>query len=149
MDLKIIEEKENPLFNRKEIVATIKSDTSPRKEEITKILSEKYSVPINALRILNIKGKFGIKDFQIRASIYPSDKEKNNVERLTKKEKAQEAKFSEIKKEESTEPIEESKTPAEKEIGLNPVEEAKKLEEKRAEEDKKEKNKSKEEKLNE
>ena len=145
MNINIIDEKQNPLFNRKEISAIVKENIIPSKIELAKELSEKYSVPTNAIRILDIKGKFGVKEFKLRANIYPSNEERDKIERLTKKEKEAE-KPKEVPKEEA--PVEAPKeTPAEEAIGLNPVEEAKKVEEKK--EDKKEKEKSKEEKLKE
>ena len=147
MEVKIISEQQNPLFNRKEIQGEIKSDIAPSKQEILDNLSKKYSIPRNAIRILDIKGKFGTKDFSMRANVYPGQEERDNVEKLSKKEKESEAKASAPVEEEK--PSEEPKTPAEETIGHNPVEEAKKIEEKKQEEDKKEKDKSQEEKLNE
>jgi len=94
MEIKIINEQQNPLFNRKEIQGEIKSDIVPSKQEVINNLSKKYSVPANAIRILNIKGKFGTKDFNMRANIYSSQEERDNVEKLTKKEKESEAKTS-------------------------------------------------------
>jgi ribosomal protein S24E len=154
MELKIIKEEQNPLFNRKEIITTLIAESLPKRQEVIKSLSEKYSVPVNALRVLSIRGKFGNKEFTINAHIYPSNEERDKYERLTKKEIQAEEKLAEAPVEEKpvetpTEKLEEIKTPTEETIGINPVEEAKKVEEKREEEDKKEKDKSQEEKLNE
>jgi ribosomal protein S24E len=147
MELKITTEEQNPLFNRKEIIATIKAESLPTRQEVIKSLSEKYSVPNDALRVLNIKGKFGDKEFTVRAHVYSSKEERNKYEKLSKKEKnAEKPKPAEEKPTEA--PAEEKKEepkPEEK----TPVSEAKKLEEKKEEEGKKEKDKSKEEKLNE
>ena len=67
MDLKIINEKQNPLFDRKEILATIIENSAPQRQEIIQALSQKYSVPFNALRVLTIKGSFGTNEFTINA----------------------------------------------------------------------------------
>jgi len=155
MELKIIKEEQNPLFNRKEIVATTpKINSSPKKQEIIQTLSEKYSIPTDALRILDIKGKFGTNDFTIRANLYPSNEERNNYERLTKKEIESEKKLLEKPAEEKapeTQPeVLEKSEPEEKEVPETtekPVVEVKEMP--TPEEDKKEKDKSKEEKLNE
>ena len=144
MELKITKEEQNPLFNRKEIIATLLSDSSPKKQEVIKSLSEKYSIPENALRVLDIKGGFGIKEFTIRAHIYTSDEERDKYENLTKKEK--EAEKPKPVEEKPTEAPAEEK-PAEEKPEEKPVVETK--EEPTLEEDKKEKDKSKEEKLNE
>jgi len=158
MEIKIIKEEQNSLFNRKEIQGEVKSDIVPSKKEIADNLSKKYSVPANAIRIMDIKGKFGIKEFNIRANIYSSPEEKNNVETLSKKELEAETKTAITEEkpiEETSAPVEEAKPteenipPAQEAIGINPVEESKKLDEKREKEDKKEKDKSTEEKLNE
>lgn len=151
MDLKITNEQQNPLFNRKEVFATVESTIIPTKQDVANALAEKYKVDSTALRVLDVKGKFGSQEFTIRANVYPSQEERNNTEALTKKEKEAEAKAAEPAQEEAKpaeKPVEEKSEsiPAEKAIGLNPVEEAKKLEAKRAEEDKKEKEKTPKEK---
>ena len=169
MELKIKEEKENALYGRNEIAGIIVADIAPNKQDVASALSKKYSVPVNAIRVLIIKGKFGIREFTLKANIYKSNEERNKFEQMSKKEKEAEAKAAEklagseqaqaspaseetserekapAKSQENTD----EKSPAEEAIGHNPVEEAKKVEDKKEEEDKKEKEKSPEEKLNE
>jgi len=152
MELKILNESQNPLFNRKEVFASTESSITPSNDEVLTALAEEYSVEKNAIRIDHIKGKFGSNEFTITANVYPSNEERDNVEKLTKKEKETEKKAAE----EAAKPAEEEKpaeevpkeepVPAVEETGSNPVEEAKKVEEKKAEEDKKEKDKTPEEK---
>ena len=100
MELKIIKEQKNHLFDRKEIVAEVSLRSPPKNNEIIKALSEKYSIPAEALRVLKIKGSFGGNEFTITANIYPSEKERNKYEKLTKKEKTAEVKPVEAKSEE-------------------------------------------------
>jgi len=152
MDIKITNEQENPLYKRKEIFGTITDKSTPSKTDVAKFLSEKYSVPSNALRVLEIQGKFGTNEFFMRANIYPSVEERDDIEKMSKKEKDQEAKANEKPVEEA--PAEEApakaeQIPAVEETGSNPVEEAKEAESKEAEEDKKEKDKPAEEKVDE
>ena len=147
MELKILKESQNPLFNRKEVFVSTESSITPSNEEVLTALSEKYSVDKNAIRVNGIHGKFGSSEFTITANVYPSNKERDNVEKLTKKEKEVESKAAE----EAAKPAEpeapkEEPIPAVEETGINPVEEAKKVEEEKAEEDKKEKDKTPEEK---
>ena len=102
MELKITQETQNPLFKRKEIIATINSDITPSKSDVEKKLSEKFSTESENISIKNIKGKFGSKDFQIQASIYENPKDKNSTELKTKKQRDAEKKaFQEAPKEES------------------------------------------------
>ncbi len=86
MELKITEEKENALVNRKEIKGHIKSEISPSRAEISRLLSEKFSLPIENVRIKEIRGKFGTKIFNIKANIYSSKKDKDEIELKKKKE---------------------------------------------------------------
>jgi len=155
MELKILKESQNPLFNRKEVFASVEESKIPSNEEVIAALSEKYSVEKNAIRVKNIASKFGSNEFTITANIYPSNQERDNVEKLTKKEKETEKKAAEL----AAQPVEEEKPaeeapkeepiPAVEETGSNPVEEAKKVEAENAEEDKKEKDKTPEEKQSE
>jgi len=99
--MKIINEKENKLFNRKEIQINVESEVTPSHEETKKLISEKFSTKPENIRIKKISGKFGSKDFEISANIYSSEGEKNKIEIFSKKEAEQE------KKPESKQPVEE------------------------------------------
>ena len=83
---KIIEERENPLFRRKEIRIGIDSEVSPNRAEILNLISEKFSVPESHVQIRKVQGKFGAKSFTIEANIYSSEKEKTDVELKKKKD---------------------------------------------------------------
>jgi len=92
---KILNEKENPLFNRKEIQVSVESQTNPKKQEIKDLLSEKLSVPKENIKIKKIFGNFGSKTFNINANIYSSKKdkeflEKENEGKVKEKHEAQE-----------------------------------------------------------
>lgn len=86
MELKITEEKENHLFNRKEIKGYIKSEVSPNRVEVSKLLSEKFALPAENIKIKEIKGKFGTKTFSIGANVYSFKKDKDEIELKKKKE---------------------------------------------------------------
>ena len=104
MDIKIIDEKKNPLFNRKEIVLEVKSEITPSHSEAEKIISEKFKTSSEAFKIKKIYGRFGSKSFRINANIYSSKEEKENTEAKSKEEKeaaqksAEESKKAEEKK---------------------------------------------------
>jgi|SRR3990167_6294411 len=115
MDIKIIDEKKNPLFNRKEIVLEVKSEITPSHSEAEKIISEKFKTSSEAFKIKKIYGRFGSKSFRINANIYSSKEEKENTEAKSKEEK------------ENTE----AKSKEEKEAAKKSAEESKKAEEKK------------------
>ncbi len=99
MQLKITEEKENALFNRKEVKGFIEAEIVPSRVETSKILAEKFKVPWENIKIKKIVGKFGSKTFSVEANIYSSEQDKDSIELKKKKEKAPE----EITEEKATE----------------------------------------------
>ena len=109
MEFKIITDIENPLFNRREIQGEIKTDVTPSREEVRKLISKKFNADEDAIKIKTIEGKFGSTEFVIVANIYKSKKEMDKVE-LKKKKDIE----SEKKKEEARKAQEEAKKAAEK-----------------------------------
>ncbi len=85
MELKEIKKHENPLFNRKEIVVVVESSSSPKITEVEQSLSEKYSLPVENIRVKTIKGHFGSNQFSITANIYSSKEEKEQTEVVARK----------------------------------------------------------------
>ncbi len=90
--LKITKEFENPLFKRKEVIASIGAEVVPRLSEAAEMISKKFSTPVEAIKIKKVSGRFGSKNFDIEAHIYSSKQEKDKIEVKTKQEKAAEAK---------------------------------------------------------
>ena len=80
MSLKIIHEMENPLFSRKEIIAEIKKETSPKRTEIEALFSEKFSANPEAIKVDKILSKFGSDVFVVHARIYKSKEDKESIE---------------------------------------------------------------------
>lgn len=93
MELKIIQEKENPLFRRKEILAEINSQITPRTIEVENILSREFSKPVENIKIKRIKGNFGTKIFNVEANIYELMEDKEKTEIKTKKQRDAEKKI--------------------------------------------------------
>lgn len=87
MDSKIVEEKQNSLFNRKEIKLLVESSVNPSKTDSEKLVSEKFSTTPENIAIKKIKGKFGRNTFLITANIYSSKEEKEKTEPKPKKKK--------------------------------------------------------------
>lgn len=112
-DFKLIEEKVNPLFNRKEIVFEVSSEVTPSRKEVGDLIVKEFSTNLDNMKIKKILGKFGSKNFKVNVFIYNSEEEKNQIEPKRKKD---ELLKEEPKKEEK--PIE--KTPEEKEVKEEP-----------------------------
>ena len=88
MGLKIIQEKENPLYKRKEVIAEIMTIIPPSIKEVENLFSEKFSKPAKNIKINGIKGKFGTQIFKIEANIYDSEEAKEQIEIKTQKQRA-------------------------------------------------------------
>jgi ribosomal protein S24E len=86
MTLKILEEKNNQLFKRKEIKAVIISEITPSRNSILELLSKKFDTPAENVKIKGIRGNFGSSNFSIEANIYASKEEKDIIELKKKKE---------------------------------------------------------------
>ncbi len=91
-NFKILNEKENLLFKRKEVQASIEAEITPNKSEVEKLISEKFSTQAENIKIKNILGKFGSKVFTINANIYASREDRDKNTPKSKKEKAEEKK---------------------------------------------------------
>jgi len=86
MELKNIKETKNLVFDRKEVEATIVSESAPSNKDAAALLAKKLSVPEEAVKINGIYGRFGMKEFKVKANIYKSGEGKSKIERKTKKE---------------------------------------------------------------
>jgi len=87
-NFKIISHGENLLFGRKEILAETESNSVPKKSDVEKFFSEKFSSPVENVAVKKIAGKFGTKVFQIGVFIYDSKDNKDHVEIKTKSKAA-------------------------------------------------------------
>jgi len=145
MENKIIEEKENLLFNRKEIVLEVSANVNPKNSEALEIVSKQFSTPAEQIKIKGIYGKFGTQKFKIVANIYKTIQDKEKTEVKTKQEKDAEKKaIEEAKKAETEKKVAEEAAKAQAE-SKKPVEnteevksEEKPVEENKPEEEKKE-----------
>ncbi|MBS3070957.1 hypothetical protein J4407_01500 [Candidatus Pacearchaeota archaeon] len=85
-NVKVIQERENPLFSRKEIILEIKKETIPNQKEIKAVVSEKYSSSPDKIKIRKIKTKFGSKSFTVDVFVYNSANEKTDIELKKKRD---------------------------------------------------------------
>ncbi|MGY4883955.1 MAG: hypothetical protein ACP5NZ_00045 [Nanobdellota archaeon] len=95
MELKDIKETKNLVFERKEVEGRILADKAPTNKEAAELLAKKLSVHEETIKIKGVYGKFGAKEFQVKANVYKSKEEKNKIERKTKKELEAEKKAAE------------------------------------------------------
>jgi len=79
-NIKIVSEKENPLFSRKEVIVEIKNEVSPKRTDMENSLGEKFSINSEFIKVDRIIPKFGSKIFTISARIYKSKEDKDNTE---------------------------------------------------------------------
>lgn len=139
MEMKIIDEVNNSLFNRKEIQLEISNISTPSNVDVEKLISEKFSTDAENIKIHNIQGKFGVQKFLVQANIYNSKADKDNFEVKTKKQREAEKKAAE---EEAKKLAEEKKKAAEEKAAAEEAAKAeaeKPAEETLAEENKEEK----------
>ncbi len=85
MELEIIKEKENLLFARKEIQASVETQVTPSRNEIQELIAQKFSTQRENVSINGIHGRFGSKTFMINANIYSSKEEKEKNEPKSKR----------------------------------------------------------------
>jgi ribosomal protein S24E len=85
--LTIIAQKENPMFNRKELVVSINTNVSPKISEAEAFIAKEFSSNAENVKVRKIKGRFGSTNFVITANIYSSKEDKDKIETKTKKEK--------------------------------------------------------------
>ncbi|MFH1608321.1 MAG: hypothetical protein ABIA78_04275 [archaeon] len=110
MELKIISETENPLFNRKEIEGEIETDVAPSREDVRKVISEKFSANSENIKVRTIMGKFGSRVFVIVANIYDSKENLDKYEIKKKKDAESEKKATEATKAEPAQEVQSSDT---------------------------------------
>lgn len=109
MEMKIIEQKENPLFKRNEVLLEVTSNVSPKNSEILKAIAEKLSVPEENVKVRGIYGNFGTHVFSVYANVYKSSADKESTEVKTKKERDAEKKAAEEKMKAASEEKKKSK----------------------------------------
>ncbi len=95
MEIKDIKEIKNLVFERRELEAKVIADITPTKKDVTLALAKKLSVSEDAIKLKGIYGRFGVREFEIKANIYKSKKDKDKVEKKTKKEIEEEKKEAE------------------------------------------------------
>lgn len=79
--MKILEEKDNRFFNRKEVKFIIESSKNPSFAEAIKFVSEQFKSAEDLIAIKGIQGKFGVDTFLISAHLYENKEAKDKHEK--------------------------------------------------------------------
>ncbi len=90
--LKILNEKKNPIFDRREIEVNVVMDITPKIKEAEELIGKEFSANPENVKIKKIKGRFGSNSFIITANIYSSKEEKDKVETKIKTPKKKKGK---------------------------------------------------------
>jgi ribosomal protein S24E len=83
----IVTQKQNPAFNRKELVLSVDTNVTPKISEAEAFIAKEFSSSAENVKIREIKGRFGSTNFIITANIYSSKEEKDKIEDKAKKVK--------------------------------------------------------------
>ncbi len=83
---KILEERKNPLFGRREVKFNVEAEVTPSHAEVEKLISEKFSASSETMKIRGIHGRFGSRIFTINVNIYNSKEDRDKTEPKAKKE---------------------------------------------------------------
>ena len=89
--MKLIEDKNNGLLNRKEVKMIVEAGKNPSYDEALVIVSKEVKAEPDCIVIKNVKGKFGRDTFLVAAFVYKTKEDKEKFE-PKKKEKKVEAK---------------------------------------------------------
>lgn len=96
--MKVLEDKENFLFNRKEVKILVESDSNPKYQEAEAIIVMEFKAALENIAIKRIKGEFGQHSFVISAFIYKSKEDKEKYEPKPKQKKTEGQPVQEVKK---------------------------------------------------
>lgn len=95
MELKIVEEKNNPLLNRKEVVVdSVFSGKTPAKEETKKELAKLLKTDEKLLSLQSINQEYGSNKARLSAYVYNTSKDLESMEEVKKSAKEESKKQS-------------------------------------------------------
>ncbi len=95
MNLKILNEFENPLLHRKEVVFELHHEKSPTEAEVKQLAVDKFKAHENAVKVKGIKAAYGSKIFKVEMNIYHSKEKMDTTEVKSKKQREAEKKAAE------------------------------------------------------
>ena len=81
----------NELFKRDETIFLLDAEKTPSFKEMRKKISEQVKKPEENINIYNIKGNFGLKQFNINTYVYDSKEDLEKAEQKTQKQRKAES----------------------------------------------------------
>ena len=88
--MKQVHEKENSLFNRREMTFELEAEIPPSIEEAGKLVSEKTKVPVENIKVKKVEGSFWKKEFKIHCFAYTTKEDKEKMDVKTRKQRKSE-----------------------------------------------------------
>jgi ribosomal protein S24E len=88
--MKILNELQNKLLKRKEVVVEIESEKNPGYEAVKGLIATQFKADAENIVVKTLKGHFGSNLVTVDAFIYSSKEDKENVERKPKVKKSAE-----------------------------------------------------------
>ncbi len=85
--MKIIEDKENFMLNRREIKMVVEASKNPSYDEALVIISNHFKASPENVVVNNVKGKFGRDTFLVSGFIYKTKEDKEKFEPKAKVKK--------------------------------------------------------------
>ena len=98
MKIEIINEKKNPIFNRKEIILEVESEITPSHIEAEKIVAEKFKTTPEFLKIKRFMETLVQRPLLLTQIFILQKRKKENIEAKSKKEKEANKKIAEESK---------------------------------------------------
>lgn len=83
--MEILEQVNNKLLHRKEIVLVVESDSTPTNNGLLDEIAEKFKAKKEDIAIVYIKGKFGTNQFEVFVKIYDNLESRERYETVTRK----------------------------------------------------------------
>ena len=88
MESKILEQRENKFFNRKEVKIVLQAAKNPGFDDAAAVVAEQLKAAKDSVFVKKIKGKFGRDTFLISAEIYKSKEDRDKQAEKFKKKPA-------------------------------------------------------------
>jgi ribosomal protein S24E len=107
--MKLLQDKQNELLNRKEVKIVIEAGKNPTFDEATEVVSKEFKSDKEAIKVKKVMGRFGRNTFLITANIYKNKQDLEKTEPKTKKEIEAEKKAAEEAKKAEEQPPEQPK----------------------------------------
>ncbi|MFA6022640.1 MAG: hypothetical protein WC781_00975 [Candidatus Pacearchaeota archaeon] len=85
--MEILQTKKNNLLHREEIVASLESEITPSKTQVTQMISDQLKKPVENIVIEKIESNFGTKNVRVNAKVYNDVQSKEKFETVTRKAK--------------------------------------------------------------